>query len=139
MFEIPCILADQRGVSFFSTAEYPKNDRDGMLLSEQIAAKNFRFRESEAGYATDWHLAGDPTLIIIQKGILRIWLQNGSFKDFGPGSQFIAADNLSEGVIFDPTKHGHKAEVIGSETLFAIHIKLAGFNPVYALGNLLRP
>lgn len=127
MFEIPCLLVDQRGVSFFSTAEYPKNDRDGMLLSEQIAAKNFRFRESEPGYVTDWHLAGDPTLIIIQKGTLRIWLQNGSFKDFGAGSQLIAADNLSEGVIFDSTKHGHKAEVMGSETLFAIHIKLANF------------
>lgn len=127
MFEVPCILADQSGVSFFATVKYPKNERGGMLLSDQIETKNFRFRESEAGYATDWHLAGDPTLIIIQKGTLRIWLQNGSFKDFGAGSQFIAADNLSAGLVFNATKHGHRAEVIGSEALFAIHVKLANF------------
>ena len=51
-----------------------------MLLSEQIAAKNFRLRESLVGYKTKWHLSGDPTLILIQQGILRVTLQNNQFE-----------------------------------------------------------
>jgi hypothetical protein len=70
-------------------------------------------------------LSGDPTLIIIQKGILRISLQNGIYKDFKSGDMFIAADNLPENIVFDPKIHGHRAEVLGDETLLAVHIKLA--------------
>jgi hypothetical protein len=96
-----------------------------MLLSDRIPGQYFRLRESLPGYSTDWHLSGDPTLIIIQKGILRISLQNGIYKDFKSGDMFIAADNLPENIVFDPNIHGHRAEVFGDETLLAVHIKLA--------------
>ena len=94
------------------------------MLSHRIDAQNFRLRESEPGYETDWHLAGDPTLIIIRQGILRITLRNGSYLDFNAGDLFIAADNLPEDLVFDDKKHGHKAMVMGEETLQAVHIKL---------------
>ena len=101
------------------------HQRGGLFLTEQIGSKNFRIRKSDLGYATDFHLAGDATFIIIQKGNLKIELQNGDFKIFKPGDCFIAQDNLQENIEFDKTIHGHKANVIGNESLQAIHIKLS--------------
>jgi hypothetical protein len=125
MFIINCIYCYENGISYFNEITFKKNDRNGMLLTDRIPAQNFRLRESMPGYFTDWHLSGDPTLIIIQKGILRISLQNGIYKDFKSGDMFIAADNLPENIVFDPNIHGHRAEVFGDETLLAVHIKLA--------------
>jgi hypothetical protein len=124
MFKITTIITDKNNRSIFAEVTYNKNQRGDMLLSDQIASKNFRLRESPVGYNTDWHLSGDPTLIIIQKGILRIILQNKEYLDFKSGEMFIAADNLSEEISFDKTIHGHKAVVIGNENLVATHIKL---------------
>jgi hypothetical protein len=125
MFIINCIYCNENGISYFNEITFKKNDRNGMLLSDRIPGQYFRLRESMPGYFTDWHLSGDPTLIIIQKGILRISLQNGIYKDFKSGDMFIAADNLPENIVFDPNIHGHRAEVLGDETLLAVHIKLA--------------
>jgi hypothetical protein len=125
MFIINCIYCKENGISYFNEITFKKNDRNGMLLSDRIPGQYFRLRESLPGYSTDWHLSGDPTLIIIQKGILRISLQNGIYKDFKSGDMFIAADNLPENIVFDPNIHGHRAEVFGDETLLAVHIKLA--------------
>jgi hypothetical protein len=125
MFKLITICCDQSHISIFSEKCFEKTARNGMLLTDRIPAQNFRLRESMPGYFTDWHLSGDPTLIIIQKGILRISLQNGIYKDFKSGDMFIAADNLPENIVFDPNIHGHRAEVFGDETLLAVHIKLA--------------
>ena len=125
MFIINCIYCYENGISYFNEITFKKNNRNGMLLSDRIPGQYFRLRESLPGYSTDWHLSGDPTLIIIQKGILRISLQNGIYKDFKSGDMFIAADNLPENIVFDPNIHGHRAEVLGDETLLAVHIKLA--------------
>jgi hypothetical protein len=124
MFKIAAIITDKNNRSIFTEVAYKKNQKGGMLLSDQIVSKNFRLRESQVGYSTDWHLSGDPTLIIIQKGILRIILQNEEYLDFKCGQMFIAADNLTEDIGFDKTIHGHKAVVIGNEILLATHIKL---------------
>ena len=102
MFKLITICCDQSHISVFSEKCFEKTARNGMLLSDRIPAQNFRLRESMPGYFTDWHLSGDPTLIIIQKGILRISLQNGIYKDFKSGDMFIAADNLPENIFFDP-------------------------------------
>lgn len=127
MFKITCITTDENNHSVFSEIQYVQYDRVGMLLSDQIGAKNFRLRESAVGYTTQWHLSGDPTLISILKGTLRITLQNNNHIDFKAGEVFIAADNLPQGVVFDSKIHGHKAEVIGEESLYAFHIKLDNF------------
>lgn len=121
---ITTISTDSHHISVFTESNFDQEIRGGMLLSHRIDAQNFRLRESEPGYETDWHLAGDPTLIIIRQGILRITLRNGSYLDFKAGDLFIAADNLPEDLVFDDKKHGHKAMVMGEETLQAVHIKL---------------
>ena len=95
-----------------------------MYLTDRIDALNFRIRESEPGYQTNFHVAGDPTLIIIQQGTIKITLQNNQHKDFSAGEMFIAEDFLPESIDFEETIHGHKAEVIGNTPLKAIHLKL---------------
>jgi len=130
MYSITCITCDENGVSIFTQKTYPKSERNGMYLSEQIGSKNFRIRESDVGYKSFWHLAGDPTLIIVLQGILRITLQNNQYMDFGVGDMFIAADNLPTNAEFNPKIHGHMAEVMGEIPLRAIHIKLLDFEAI---------
>lgn len=124
-FIISTITTNENGISIFEYIDYSVQQRGGLFISDQIGAQNFRLRKSDVGYATDFHLAGDATFIIIQKGNLKIELQNGDFKIFKPGDCFIAQDNLQENIEFDKTIHGHKANVIGNESLQAIHIKLS--------------
>lgn len=124
-FKIPSIVTDAQMRSVFSESNYPNSYRGGMLLSEQISAVNFRLRESAPGYNSDWHVAGDPTLIIIQQGVLRILLRDGQYHDFSAGAMFIANDCLPKSREFDDAIHGHRAEVIGEQHLLAVHIKLA--------------
>jgi len=123
-FIIPTITTNENGISIFSTIDFSVQQRGGLFLTEQIGSKNFRLRKSDVGYETDFHLAGDATFIIIQKGSLKIELQNGDFKIFNLGDCFIAEDNLPEHIPFDSRVHGHKASVTSDEALQAIHIKL---------------
>lgn len=123
-FIVPIITTNEIGISVFEDIEFDVNQRGGMFLTDQIASKNFRIRKSNVGYETDFHLAGDATFIVILKGSLKVELQNGDYKVFSSGNYFIAKDNLPENTIFDNKIHGHKASVIGDESLEAIHIKL---------------
>lgn len=123
-FIITILTTNENGISVFSEMDFSVQQRGGLFLTEQIGAKNFRIRRSDIGYATDFHLAGDATFIIIQKGSLKIELQNGESKTFSVGDCFIAKDNLPENIEFNNRVHGHKASVVGNESLQAIHIKL---------------
>ena len=123
-FIVTTITTNENRISVFEEVAFDVNQRGGMYLTEQIAAKNFRIRKSNIGYETDFHLAGDATMLIILKGLLKIELQNGDYKLFSAGDYFIAKDNLPENIIFDSKIHGHKASVIGDELLEAIHVKL---------------
>ena len=123
-FKITTISVDQNFISVFSEESYEQIMRGGMILTDRINAQNLRLRMSEPGYSTDWHVAGDATLIIIQKGTLRITLQNNKYKEFTTGDSFIAKDYLPQEINFAHNIHGHKAEVIGEAPLFATHIKL---------------
>lgn len=121
---ITSITTDTNFLTVFSEEVFPMQNRGGMLLTDRINALNFRVRESLPGYKTDWHVAGDPTLIIVQQGTLRIILRDGNSKDFSSGDMFIAKDYLSSHIKFDNTIHGHQAEVIGNTVFRAVHIKL---------------
>ncbi|CAN0011922.1 unnamed protein product [Heterosigma akashiwo] len=125
VFTVPTVTVNEDFVSVFSESNYSTSVRGGMLLTDRIDAQNLRLRESSPGYFADFHVAGDPTLITIQQGILQISLRDGSSKNFGPGESFIASDFLPDGLEFDSTKHGHSAAVLGDQVLRAIHVKLA--------------
>ncbi len=64
---------------------------------------------SYLGYFGDWHVAGDPTLIIIRLGILRSVVRDKSYRDLVAGDIFIAQDRLPDNIVFNKNVHGHKA------------------------------
>ena len=113
------------GYSVFNDVQYTVEDYNGLFITERMTALNFRHRVSEPGYVSSWHVAGDPTLIIIRSGILRITLRNGEHRDFIAGDLFIAQDRLQKNEAFNHEVHGHTAELIGDQILLAVHIKLA--------------
>lgn len=115
----------QKSESVFRQRNLLLQQRGGMFLTEQISAKNLRLRTSKPGYSSDWHVAGDPTLIIIQQGTLKISLRNKETKTFSTGDLFVAADYLPAGETFDDHVHGHRAEVLGDTELVATHVKLS--------------
>ena len=113
------------GYSVFNDVQHTVEDYNGLFITERMTALNFRHRVSEPGYFSSWHVAGDPTLIIIRSGILRITLRNGDYRDFIAGDLFIAQDRLQKNEAFNHEVHGHTAELIGDQILLAVHIKLA--------------
>jgi hypothetical protein len=113
------------GSSVFNDVVYSLEDYNGLFITDRIDALNFRHRMSDVGYFSSWHVAGDPTLIIVRSGILRIGLRNGEYKDFGAGDMFIAQDYLQADESFDDQIHGHTAELVGDQVLLAVHIKLS--------------
>lgn len=105
--------------------QYSLEDYNGLFITDRQDALNFRYRISDPGYFSSWHIAGDPTLIIIRSGTLRLTLRNGEYRDFSAGELFIAQDTLQEDESFDSALHGHTAALMGDEKLQAVHIKLA--------------
>ena len=124
LIRIPTISNDGRGASYFGERDVELNGDISRLLSDQIDAVNFRLRQSE-GYASNYHVAGDPTLLIVLSGTMRIELPNGEARDFTQGDLYIAEDYLDEDVKFETGLHGHRAEMIGDTPYRAVHIKLA--------------
>jgi len=113
------------GYSVFTEQVLSLSDYNGLFITPRIDALNFRHRLSKPDYVSDWHVAGDPTLIIIRTGTLRLTLRNGEYKDFSAGDMFIAEDRLQAEEVFDENIHGHRATVIGQKILTAVHIKLS--------------
>ena len=113
------------GYSTFSELTFSLADYNGLFITDRMDALNFRHRMSKLGYFSTWHVAGDPTLIIVRSGILRISLRTGEYRDFKAGEMFIARDRLQLCEVFDDKIHGHTAELIGDEVLLAVHIKLS--------------
>jgi hypothetical protein len=121
---IDMITIDEEGCSIFTQIQHPLTDHGGMFISERQQALNFRHRTSQIGYKSDWHTAGDPTLIIVLQGQITLELRSGESKTFTAGQQFIAADYLLQSVE-DTSITGHRAFVNGTAPLQAVHIKLA--------------
>ena len=61
---ILCNVKTER--SYFTEQQYCINDYNGLFISPRQPALNFRHRIREPGYFSDWHMAGDPTLIMIR-------------------------------------------------------------------------
>ena len=125
VIEIPCITNDGKGASFFSVKDYQLKGSSERRLSEQINAENFRLRSSDSSFSSNWHVAGDPTLLVVLAGGVKIELRDGDYRNFGAGQMFVAEDFLVPGIEFDETIHGHRAETVGDDELRNLHLKLA--------------
>jgi hypothetical protein len=122
--EVDCVSNDGEGPSRFTCRTIDLHGSAQRRLSEQIPALNFRMRSSDISYASDWHVAGDPTLLVVLHGTVRITLRSGEHKEFSAGGMFVAQDFLQGDVAFDADLHGHRAEVIGDIDLSVLHLKL---------------
>jgi len=125
---IVTVCNDGRRASNFSRTTIELDGDDTRCLSEQIHSVNFRLRTSPPSYNSTFHVAGDPTLLIILNGQLEISLPNGHSKQFCAGEFFIAEDYLSKGIDFEQGVHGHSAQVLGDQELQALHLKLSKRN-----------
>ena len=127
--KIDCVRNDGHKLSYFATREIELSGTPERMLSEQQHAENFRLRTSEPGYESDWHTAGDPTLLVILAGRVEIELRSGEAKTYGAGDLFIAEDYLDNDAQKQNKENkeplGHRARVIGSQPLTAMHIKLS--------------
>ena len=121
---VPTITNDGEGASYFSTREIELNGDAACQLSDQIEAVNFRLRRS-VGYRAEAHVAGDPTLLIVLSGTMRIELPSGEHRDFSKGDMYIAEDYLTPYTAFESGRHGHSARTLGDEPYEALHLKLA--------------
>ena len=115
--------------SRFSHRDIQLHGSTERFLSNQINAENFRLRTSDSSYSSNWHIAGDPTLLVILSGTLRIELRSGESLEFSAGELFIANDYLKQNIEFDDKVHGHRAEVLGTQEFSALHIKLEKRTP----------
>lgn len=122
--ELPCISSDGKGPSFFTTRSIDLHGDSNRSLSEQIPAVNFRLRNSDSEYSSGYHVAGDPTLLIVLSGTMKIELCDGQSQQFSAGQMFIAQDYLDDNQDFDSAIHGHRAQVIGDSELNVLHLKL---------------
>jgi len=60
---VPILGNEKHDHSYFIEQHYSLEDYNGLIISPRQDALNFRHRMSEPGYFSDWHVAGDPTLI----------------------------------------------------------------------------
>ena len=121
---ITTISNDGHKASFFALREFELDGDSQRMLSAQIPAVNFRLRSSDSSYSSGWHVAGDPTLLVILSGVFRVELRGGKAQDFTAGEMFIAEDFLTPGIDFNDSIHGHRAEVVGEAPASVLHLKL---------------
>ena len=81
---VVCITSDGDNPSYFDQRDIELSGDQQRVLSEQIQALNFRLRESPSSYVSGWHVANDPTLLIILSGSISIELRNGKIKNSYP-------------------------------------------------------
>lgn len=124
IMSVPTITNDGQGASYFSAREITLSGDIERQLSDQISSVNFRLRRS-IDYQASFHVAGDPTLLVVLSGTMRITLPNGEFRDFSQGDMYIAQDYLGANIDFKIGIHGHSARTIGDAPYRALHLKLA--------------
>jgi hypothetical protein len=92
-------------------------------LSPLMPSAGFQLRQSPVGFRSEFHCTTHPQWVIILSGRMRIGLQDGSSRSFGPGEHFFSADGLPEGASFDSTVHGHWSAQEGDEPLRTLFVR----------------
>ena len=103
---IPILCNEATIHSYFIERQYCLDDYNGSFISPRQTALNFRHKVSEPGHFSDWHVAGDPTLVLIRSGILGIGLRDDSYHDFCAGDAFIAQDMSPANIFLRTTYMG---------------------------------
>ena len=110
------VYADDRGESHFDEQDYALSPAGQIgALSERIAAKAVVFRENEAGYDYDWHVAPERQFIVMLDGKVEIEVSDGSRRTFGGGDVLLMEDT---------TGRGHRSRHVEPRTRRSVFIVL---------------
>jgi hypothetical protein len=94
------------------------------MLSAVLPATGCQLRQSPAGFRSRFHCTTEPQWLFVLGGQMKIGLQDGSTRSFGPGDHFYSNDLLPEGSSFDPAVHGHWSCQVGDQPLVTLFIKV---------------
>ena len=94
----------------------------GVRLSALRPAGGYRLRASPVGFASPFHCTASPQWVFVLAGRIEIGLHDGSWRAFGPGEHFYAADTLPPGEVFDPRRHGHRSRQAGAVPLLTLFL-----------------
>jgi hypothetical protein len=92
-------------------------------LSALMASGGCQFRQSPAGFASDFHCTTTPQWLVVLQGRMEIGLRDGTTRVFGPGQCFYSNDTLPPGAAFDATLHGHRSRLLGDEPLVTLFVR----------------
>jgi fermentation-respiration switch protein FrsA (DUF1100 family) len=120
----PVLYTDAEGFSRFGEIALPLSEGTPLSrLTRQLPAAGLQFRESPAGFASDWHCTTAPQFTLILAGKMEIVLRDGSTRIFMPGECFYSTDTLPEGESFNPQRHGHRSRLVGEGPLRTLFIQ----------------
>lgn len=93
-------------------------------LSPWRSVVGLQLRHSPVGFRSDFHCTTHPQWLFVLSGRMAIGLQDGSWREFGPGEHFVSADTLPAGADFDASVHGHRSRQLGAEPLVTAFVRL---------------
>ena len=93
------------------------------MLSEVFASGGYQLRTSPVGFRSQFHCTPNPQWVFILAGQMKIGLQGGESRVFGPGQHFYSADVLPDGATFDAQLHGHWSEQAGPDPLITLFVR----------------
>ncbi len=92
-------------------------------LSPLFPSGGYQLRQSPVGFKSAFHVTTYPQWVFILKGRMRIGLQDGSSRVFGPGEHFYSADLLPDGATFNASVHGHCSAQEGDDPLVTVFVR----------------
>jgi hypothetical protein len=93
------------------------------LLSNVLNSDGYQFRYSPVGFKSQFHCTGKPQWVFILQGMMKIGLQDGSYRVFCAGEHFYSADTLPDGAVFDASTHGHWSAQLGDSPLVTLFLR----------------
>jgi hypothetical protein len=88
-----------------------------------MASGGYQFRQSPVGFRSSFHCTTTPQWLFIIAGQMKIGLQDGSSRVFGPGEFFYSGDVLPAGAAFDDKLHGHWSRQVGDAPLVTLFVR----------------
>lgn len=124
MFTRVELFTDTDGNARFRESALPLSEgTSAAALSQLMPSAGLQLRQSPVGFRSEFHCTTNPQWVFILSGRMRIGLQDGSSRSFGPGEHFFSADMLPEGASFDPKVHGHWSAQEGDEPLRTLFVR----------------
>lgn len=114
--KITRIYSDRDGESHFEDLHIQLQEAGEIgRLSEKLAATGIIFRENDADYDYDWHLAPQKQYIIILDGEIEIEVSDGEKR------KFVGGDIL---LVEDTTGRGHRTRIVNNQPRRSVFVTL---------------